>query len=107
MSTLVNVLRNSGSYQVQQEYTEIMYVSRDTGDRELQPACCRCKPNAELIEPYLANKAHVAMKDGHESPCVREEGDEVVGKLGDRRVHCDHGLPLLDKVVPVILVQRV
>lgn len=54
----------------------------------------------------MTSDAHVAMKDGDETSCVGEEGDEVVGKLRQGRVDVDHRLPLLDKVVPVVLVER-
>lgn len=54
----------------------------------------------------MPSDAHVAMKDGDETSRVGEEGDEVVGELGQGGVDVDHGLPLLDKVVPVVLVER-
>lgn len=54
----------------------------------------------------MTSDAHIAMKDRDETSCIGEEGDEVVGELGQGSVDVDHGLPLLDKVVPVVLMKR-
>lgn len=53
----------------------------------------------------MTSDAHVTMKNGDETSCVREEGDEVVGELRERSINVDHGLPLFDEVVPVVLVE--
>jgi len=53
----------------------------------------------------MISGVHVTMKDGDETSCVGKKGDEVVGELRNGGVDVNHRLPLLDKVVPVVLVE--